>query len=76
MEDHQRIDISKRVDLGGQRALFPLGRPHAAPVVNGLFEFGECQIHADILPALGSEAEPQLIRNGDDEAWTQVTDES
>jgi hypothetical protein len=28
-----------------------------------LFEFGERQVHAAILPALGSEAEPQLIRD-------------
>ena len=76
MEDHQRIDISKRVNLGGQLALLPLRRPHAAPIVNRLFEFGKSQVHNRSLPALGSEAEPQLIRNGDYEAWPQVTDES
>ena len=70
MEDHQRIDFCR------QGQLLPVGWQHATPVVNALHEFGECHIHPAILPALGSEAEPQLIRNGDDEAWTQVTDES
>jgi hypothetical protein len=49
-----------------------LGGPHAPPVVNGLFEFGECQVHTAILPALGSEAEPQLIGDRDHEVRTQV----
>jgi hypothetical protein len=37
-----------------------------------LFEFRECQVHAAILPALGSEAEPQLIRDHHHEVRTQV----
>ena len=63
MEDHQRIYIGQCVHFNRQGALLPLGGSHAAPVVNGLFEFGERQVHAAILPALGSEAEPQLIRD-------------
>ena len=72
MEDHQRIHIGQCVHFSRQGALLPLRRPHPAPVVNGLFEFGECQVHAAILPALGSEAEPQLIRDRNHEVWTQV----
>ena len=72
MEDHLRIHIGQCVHFCRQGALLPLGGPHAAPVVNGLFEFGECQVHAVILPALGSEAEPQLIRDRNHEVRTQV----
>lgn len=72
MEDHRRIHIGQCVHFCRQGALFPLGGPHAAPVVNGLFEFGERQVHTAILPALGSEAEPQLIRYRHYEVRTQV----
>ena len=75
MENHQCINIGQRIDLCRQGALFSLGRPHAAPVVNRLFKFGERQVHTAILPALGSEAEPELIRERDDERRTQVAEE-
>ena len=76
MEDHQRIHIGQCVHFCRQGALLPLGGPHAPPVVNGLFEFGECQVHAAILPALGSEAEPQLIGDRNHEVRTQVAHKS
>ncbi len=75
MEDHQRIHVSQCIDFCRQGALLPLGWPHATPVVNGLLEFGECQIHPAILPTLGSEAEPQLIRDRNHEVRTEVAHE-
>ena len=49
MKNHLRIDIGQRVHFGRKRAFFTHRRPHAAPVVDGLFQLGQGQIHITIL---------------------------
>jgi len=67
MKNHLRIDIGQRVHFRRQCAFFTHRRSHAAPVVDGLFQFGQGQIHRVILTvgrAAGGVTARHCVQNG------------
>ncbi|MNR79330.1 hypothetical protein D3C72_100370 [compost metagenome] len=52
VKNHQRVQMGERVDLRRERAFLTAGGTQRAPIVDRLFQLGQCDIHPAIVRAV------------------------